>query len=422
MSSPKPNRRAFLETVGGAAALTLAGEASARAGEGLATGMTKASYDVVVVGAGCFGAWTAWHLRKAGQSVLLLDRYGPANARASSAGESRVIRMSYGPDEVYTRFSNRSLTQWKSFFDAVGRPELFHRTGVLWMAKGEDPAAKASLLTLAKVGIPHERLGEDEIRKRYPQIAVIPGGWAIWEPESGALLARRAVQAVVADAVRAGADYAVADVLPPSGKGRLGEIKTASGEPIRAGGFVFACGPWLGKVVPEALEGRIFPTRQQVLFFGVPPGDARFAPPAMPTWLDFEGNFYGIPDLETRGFKVASDAHGPPFDPDLGERVVTPDAIAQGKAFVAQRFPALKDAPVVETRVCQYENTSTGDFVIDRHPGFDNVWVAGGGSGHGFKHGPAVGEYTSERVLKGGAGEPRFGLATKERIQKRSVH
>lgn len=421
MTNHKPDRRTFLGTVGGAAALSLA-HTDAQASEGLVTGMRKTAYDVVVVGTGCFGAWTAWYLRKAGQSVLLLDRYGPANARASSAGESRVIRMSYGPDEVYTRFSNRSLEQWKSFFASVGRPELFHRTGVLWMAKGEDAAAKASLLTLAKVGIPHERLGEDEIRKRYPQIAVIPQGWAIWEPESGALLARRAVQAVAADAVRAGVDYAVADVLPPSGTGRLGEIKTAGGEKVRAGSFVFACGPWLGKVVPEALEGRIFPTRQQVFFFGVPPGDSRFGPPAMPTWLDFDGNFYGIPDLETRGFKVAADAHGPAFDPDRGERVVTPDAIAQAKAFVAQRFPDLEDAPIVETRVCQYENTSNGDFVIDRHPGLENVWVAGGGSGHGFKHGPAVGEYTSERLLKGDAGEPRFSLATKQKFQKRSVH
>lgn len=416
------DRRKFLGTLGaGAAAATIARrEADAKALE--RTGMTKKTYDVVVIGAGCFGAWTAWTLRQAGRTVLLLDKYGPANARASSAGESRIIRMSYGPDEVYTRFSNRSLGLWKSFFAKVARPELFHGTGVLWMAKGDMPSPKASLATLTKVGIKHETLGEDELRKRYRQIAVVPGGWAIWEPESGVLMARRAVQAVVADAVASGADYAVADVLPPSGKNRLTEIRTGSGESVSAGSFVFACGPWLGKVVPEVLGGRIFPTRQQVFFFGVPPGDSRFAPPALPTWIDFGQDFYGMPDLESRGFKAAADSHGPAFDPDHGERVVTGDAIAQAKAFVAERFPGLKNAPIVETRVCQYENTSNGDFVIDRHPGLDNVWVAGGGSGHGFKHGPAVGEYAAERVLKGGAGEPRFALATKEKVQSRSVH
>jgi monomeric sarcosine oxidase len=418
------DRRKFLETLGaGAAAATLARrEANATGLEGMVTGMTKKTYDVVVIGAGCFGAWTAWYLRQAGRSVLLLDKYGPANARSSSAGESRVIRMSYGPDEIYTRFSNRSLGLWKAFFAKIARPELFKETGVLWMAMGDAPSARASLATLTKVGIRHETLDEGELRKRYPQVAIVPGGWAILEPESGALMARRAVQAVVADAVANGVDYAMADVLSPSGQGHLAQVKTLSGESVSAGSFVFACGPWLGQVVPEALGGRIFPTRQQVFFFGVPPGDSRFAPPAMPTWLDFGQNFYGMPDLESRGFKAAADTHGPAFDPDRGERVVTADAIAEVRAFVAERFPSLKDAPIVETRVCQYENSSNGDFVIDRHPGLDNVWLAGGGSGHGFKHGPAVGEYTSERVLKGGAGEPRFSLATKEKVQHRSVH
>jgi monomeric sarcosine oxidase len=380
------------------------------------------SYDVVVIGAGCFGAWTAWHLVKAGQRVALLDKYGPASARASSGGESRIIRMSYGPDEIYTRFSHRSLGRWKSFFAEVDRPELFQPTGVLWMAQGDAPSPRASLETLARLGIPHERVDEDELRRRYPQMRVVEGGWGIWEPDSGVLMARRAVQAVVASLVRRGGDYVEAEARPPSGKGRLSELKTASGEVVRAGAFVFACGPWLGKALPELLGGRIFPTRQQVFFFGVPPGDLRFAPPALPTWFDFGQEFYGMPDLESRGFKVADDLHGPAFDPDTGERLVTADAVAKARAFVAERFPGLKDAPIVETRVCQYENTSSGDFVIDRHPGFENAWIVGGGSGHGFKHGPAVGEFTAERVLGGGATEPQFSLSTKETVQKRTVH
>ena len=185
---------------------------------------------------------------------------------------------------------------------------------------------------------------------------------------------------------------------------------------------MFACGPWLHKVAPRALGGRIFPTRQQVFFFGVPKGDARFAPPAMPTWIDFGQGFYGMPDLEGRGFKIANDQHGPAFDPDTGERVPTPEALAEARAFMEERFPGMRGAPLVESRVCQYENTSNGDFVIDRHPGFDNVWLCGGGSGHGFKHGPAVGEFTAERVLKGDATHPRFTLASKQTEQKRSVH
>ena len=386
------------------------------------TGTTRKTWDVAVVGAGCFGAWTARQLHAAGRSVLLVDQYGPANARASSGGESRVIRMSYGPDELYTRFSHRSLGLWQALFGEIGRPELFQRTGVLWMSKGETPDALASVRALVAAGIPHERLAEGELRRRYPQITVVEGGTAILEPDSGALMARRAVQAVVADAVRRGVDYQLAAIEPLAGEGHLEGLRTTNGETIRAGAIVLACGPWLHKVAPRALGGRIFPTRQQVFFFGVPKGDPRFAPPAMPTWIDFGQGYYGMPDLESRGFKIANDQHGPAFDPDTGERVPTPEALAEARAFMEQRFPGMRGAPLVEARVCQYENTSNGDFVIDRHPGFENVWLCGGGSGHGFKHGPAVGEFTAERVLKGDATHPRFTLASKQTEQKRSVH
>ena len=416
----RQDRRTFLGTLG-VSALALRGVAAAAGGQGVSAAGVR-SWDVIVVGAGVFGAWTAWQLRAAGRSVLLVDQYGPANARASSGGESRVIRMSYGPNETYTRFSWRSLAKWKAFFGEVGRPELFQRTGVLWMTKGEDANAAASLRALEASQIPHERLDERELRKRYPQIAVIEGGSAILEPESGALLARRAVQAVVADAIRKGVEYQVAAVEPPAGEGRLEALRTASGEPLRAGAFVLACGPWLAKVAPRALAGRIFPTRQPVFFFGVPKGDTRFSAPALPTWLDFGQGFYGMPDIEGRGLKVATDQHGPEFDPDSGERVAGADALAEARAFLEERFPGMRGAPLAEARVCQYENTSNGDFVIDRHPGYENVWLCGGGSGHGFKHGPAVGEYTAERVLKGDATDPRFTLASKQTVQKRSVH
>lgn len=133
---------------------------------------------------------------------------------------------------------------------------------------------------------------------------------------------------------------------------------------------------------------------------------------------------YGFPNLETRGLKVAFDKHGPPFDPDRDDRFVRSAKIHEARDYVAERFPALASAPVVETRVCQYENTSNGDFLIDRHPDFENVWLAGGGSGHGFKHGPAVGEYVAARVLQSDTPpvEPRFALATKATQQSRAVY
>jgi monomeric sarcosine oxidase len=383
--------------------------------------MSKA-YDSVVIGAGVFGAWTAWHLLRAGQRVLLIDKYGPASARASSGGETRVIRMAYGPDEIYTRMSQQSLLIWKDFFARIARPELFRETGVLWLADADAVAAKSSLDVLASNGVRHDVLDGDALARRYPQIAIPPGGWAIFEPDSGALLARRAVQAVVEDNLFRGAELRIATVVTPQGDGHLTQIKTETGDTVCADQFVFACGPWLGGVLPNVLGGRIFPTRQEIFYFGIAAGDRQFSAPALPIWLDFGRDYYGMPDIDGRGFKIAHDAHGEAIDPDTMERAPSATRIADARAFLARRFPALANAPLLGAEVCQYENTSNGDFAIDRHPTFDNVWIAGGGSGHGFKHGPAVGAYLVERMLRDGPVEPRFSLAMKQAMQKREVH
>jgi monomeric sarcosine oxidase len=377
--------------------------------------------DAAVVGAGSFGAWTAWSLRQAGLRVVLLDQYGPGNTRSSSGGESRIIRMGYGPDELYTRFALRSAAAWQRLGEETGTP-LFHETGVLWLGRAGDRYTHDTLATLARLGVPHERLAAADIGARYPQFVLDEDVWGILEPESGALMARRAVQALVREAVRAGVDYRTAAIAPPAVRGRLDALQASDGSGIRAGSFVFACGPWLPKLFPEHLGARIFPTRQEVFFFGAPAGDSRFAPPHMPTWIDFGAEIYGLPDLEGRGFKIAPDRHGAPIDPDADERLVSAESVTWIRAFLERRFPALAAAPLLETRVCQYENTWNGDFLIDRHPDADNVWLVGGGSGHGFKHGPAVGEYTARRVLGGGPEEPRFGLATKETARKRAVY
>ena len=385
------------------------------------------SHDVAVIGAGVFGVWIAYFLRKSGARVLLLDAYGPANARASSGGESRIIRMGYGADEIYTRWSLRALPLWKALFAEAGRPELFRQTGVLWIAHEKYQYALDTLAALQEHKIPHERFSLLGLRKQYPQMAFDEDAWGIFEPASGVLLARRAVQTVLELAQKIGVEYQTGAVVAPCDTaGKITSLKTTAGETVSANTFVFACGAWLGKLFPQVLGDRIFPSRQEVFFFGVPAGETRFAPPALPTWLYLKDEFYGMPDLESRGFKVAGDRHGPRVDPDTQSRVASPEELDAAQKFVARRFPALKDAPVVETRVCQYENTSNGDFLIDRHPEFDNVWLVGGGSGHGFKHGPSLGEYVAARATKTHAAkneiEPHFSLATKLTIQNRLVH
>jgi monomeric sarcosine oxidase len=381
--------------------------------------VTTKKYDVAVVGAGVFGAWTAWHLCKRGRRVLLVDAYGPAHSRASSGGESRIIRMGYGADELYTRWSQRSLAQWKELFASSHQQGLFLQTGVLWLARN-GPREQHTVETLRRCEIPHHILKNAELTRRYPQINLDNVEFGILEEFSGVLLARRAVAAVVADALRLGAEYRLAQIVSDSGLGR--EMKTTAGETISAGCFVFACGAWLGKLFPEILGTRIFPTRQEVFFFGIPAGDWRFAAPALPTWLFQDDQVYGMPDIESRGLKIAFDHHGPPADADTQSRLASAEAAAEASNYVAHRFPALRGAPIVESRVCQYENTSSGDFLLDRHPSLENVWFAGGGSGHGFKHGPAVGEYVAGQILHNATPEPRFSLATKNTVQHRAVY
>jgi sarcosine oxidase len=415
----RTTRRGFIQTAGaGALGATLL----PRIAGGEAPALPRGSaYDVVVVGAGVFGSWTAYHLQRAGRRVALIDAYGPGNARGSSGGQSRVIRMGYGDQEIYTRWSMRSLEQWKALLHQAGRPTQFQPSGVLWLAREQDSLATKTLETLGRLGVRHERLERPQLATRWPQIDLGPIAWAIHEPDSGFLMAFHVVQTVTQMAVAEGAVYLQEGVRPPSGKGELAAVTTHSGKTVSAKTFVLACGPWLPKLLPDLLGERIFPTRQEVFYFGVPAGDERFQSPAMPVWVDFAEEIYGLPDFAGRGFKVALDRHGPPVDPDSLERVPSAEAMALVHEFVGRRFPALKAAPIMASEVCQYENTSNGDFLIDRHPEFSNVWLVGGGSGHGFKHGPAVGEYVAARIADGKPVEAKFSLASKEKVQKRTV-
>ena len=372
--------------------------------------------DVAVIGAGVFGAWTAYKLREAGASVLLLDAYGPGNSRASSGGETRIIRLGYGPDEIYSRSAQRSMVLWQQLFEKTGN--LFQKTGVLWLAREHDAYCEAVLTTLQRLSANYERLDREELEQRFPQLALGPTTWGILEPDSGALLARRAVQAVVAEARANGVDYLEEAITQPA----RDSIRTTGGKDIAAERFVFACGPWLPKLFPDLLGELIHVTRQEIFFFGVPPGDDSYNGGVMPAWIDFNDLVYAIPNVDGRGFKIAIDAHGPQFDPDRGERVVTTSGLNAVREYLARRVPRLANAPVTETRVCQYENTSNGDFLIDRHPEFENVWLVGGGSGHGFKHGPAVGEYAAEMITGRGTPEPRYSLASKQRVRQREVY
>ena len=379
--------------------------------------------DVLVIGAGSFGAWTAWHLRRVGLSVALVDAFGAGHSRASSGGESRIIRNGYGDRALYSRWAHASLPRWKDLLAEAGRPHLFRETGVLWLGRAGDPHVAATTAILAELGVPAERLARAEVEARYPQLDAAGIAEGVLEPRSGVLLARRAVRTVVEQAQRLGVDYRVAAVDPPRLAARAGaaEVRLGDGTRLSAGTLVFACGPWLPRLFPEVLGPLLRVTRQEVFFFGAPAGDRRFVPDVLPAWIDFPGGAYGLPDVEGRGVKIGLTALGPPFDPDRGDRDPSADGLAAARRIVAGRLPGLGAAPLLEARVCQYANTPSGDLLLDRHPAHANVWLAGGGSGHGFKLGPAVGAYLAGRIAGTGAAETQVALAAHANGRDRQV-
>lgn len=379
---------------------------------------------VAVVGAGVFGAWTAHHLQQSGHRVTLIDVWGPAHSRASSGGESRLTRAAYGRDAIYTRMATDSLPQWKALSAISGLP-IFIDAGVLFFSAVRDDYFEGSIDVHRKLGLPIEALNRAEMARRFPMIDFEGISIGLYEPAFGALMARRSVLTLVDRFVKAGGTYTKGFVQPPAMDGaRLDSVRLSSGERIAADRFVFALGPWLGKFFPVVIGPRILPTRQEVFYFAPPAGDRRFVPGAMPGWADFNGGdiFYGFPDLETRGVKFAHDQHGAEVDPDTQSRRPTDAALAEVVAFRDRRFPALRNAPLIGAEVCQYENSSNGDFLVDLHPQWPNALLLGGGSGHGFKHGPEVGRYAAARLMGLGKQEPRFSLATKTETHHREVH
>ena len=382
--------------------------------------MGKKVYDVAVIGAGVFGTWTALRLRQAGNRVVLIDAFGAGNNRSSSGDESRIIRCGYGADEIYTRMARSSLSAWQELFEAGKCRHLFQKSGVLWLGQKNDAYIRKTAQVLKRAGVRSETLSPPVLRERFPQFNCLDLPYALLEPDSGALLGRQAVKAVWKAYLDAGGDFRLGRVAEPETETTLSSITLETGEQIFAAVFVFACGPWLPKVFPQLLRRRLFITRQEVLYFG-PPGGTTYLPGNMPVWLDMKQNVYGLPDLDGRGVKAAFDAHGPAFDPDSGNRLVSQETVRRMRMYLARRIPGLAGVRVIETRVCQYENTSNGDFLLDRHPEMDNVWLAGGGSGHGFKHGPAVAEYLRAQIDGSGTLEPRFSLGSKLTIQNRSV-
>jgi sarcosine oxidase len=341
-----------------------------------------------VVGAGIFGASLAYRLARDGWDVSLYERHEPGHSNAASGGESRLIRYAHGSDAWYTRSAWRARELWRELEDETGR-ELLVESGIAWFARSRDGWEAESERVLQAEGIPVERLAPDAGRELFPSFDSGGLEFILWEPQAGVLRAREATLATIEAAQRAGVRLVRATVTPAD---------------VNADIVVWAIGAWL----PSLFEVPIRVTKQDVLFFSA----AGWETPGVPAWVDYDRAVYGLGDLDGAGVKVAPDIEGPEFDPDEDERVPSPDSEPRARAYLRERFPALLKTPLAGVTVCQYALTPDTNFVVARN---ERHWILGGGSGHGFKHGPALAEYAARVVTGEEKPLERFGLGPRQR-------
>jgi sarcosine oxidase len=416
------DRREFLRTAGAAAGALAAASSplDAALAAGRAPGVSRNSPDVVVIGAGAFGGWSALYLQRMGAKVTLVDQYGPGNSRASSGDETRGIRTAYGERETWSWWASEAIRRWIRFdeehADAL-RMRLFYQTGDLICRTSMEPFLEQTVATWKKLGIRHDVLTGDEARYRYPQMNLHDTQVALLEHDAGVARARRSCEAVAEVFRQEGGRIVIARAAYPGAVDRrVARIPLQPGDDIAADAFVFSCGPWLWKVFPELLGNRMRTSMGHVYYFGTPVGDNRYTFPNMPSW-----NFPGVtgwPALspDNRGFRIRTGGRGH-TDPDTVERWIDPEQFARPRELIAQRFPGLLGAPLLETRACHYESSISRNFIIDRVPEADNVWIAGVGNAEGFKMGPVAGEYVANRVLgnpTAAALDEQFRMPTEE--------
>ncbi len=404
------DRRDFVKSATtGAAALSLARPACARDGlQGPGRPGNRPSGpspDIVVVGAGTFGIWTALELGRLGATVAVVDAYGPGNSRSTSGGETRGVRSSYGDlphGLLWSRWANEAILRWIQW-DEEGEdlllPRVFYQTGDLIMREAMVPYLRETASQWDQLGVDYEQLGPDEIGYRWPWIATEGITAALYEPNAGVVRARRAIESVAKRFELEGGKITVARARLGRSSGRkLHDVVLDSGESsLAAATFIFALGPWFPKAFPELLGDRLRIPIGHVFYFAVP--DQRFAFPNMPS--------YGVPGCtgwpalgpDHRGFRVRTGGQAGD-DPDTSDRWVPPEAHERPRRILAQYFPDLVGAAINETRACHYEFGPPGNFLVDKHPDFDNVWLAGRGCAEAFKQGPVLGEYIAKRVLE----------------------
>jgi sarcosine oxidase len=363
---------------------------------------------VVIVGAGVFGASLAWRLARRGVAVTLVDQYGPGDPRASSGGESRLIRCAHGGDAAYTASARAARGLWRQLEEESGT-RVMDECGIAWFAYRDDGWEEESERTLAAQGIPTRRLSPADAAGLFPAFRGDDLAWVLHEPEAGVLRAERAVRTLAAQAEAHGARVERAVARPDGDAVRLDD-----GRRLEADRVVWACGGWLPELFAEHVTLRV--TRQDLYFFDGGPAWAR---PGVPGWVDYDAAIYGTADVDGHGVKAAPDSEGPALPASAPLPGTGAETEREARAYLERRFPPLATAPLKSSRACRYELSPDSHFVAAPHPEHPTHWLLGGGSGHGFKHGPALAEAVIGALHDGAPLPEHYALG--QRVPGRSL-
>jgi sarcosine oxidase len=358
------------------------------------------SYDAIVVGLGAHGSAAAAALARRGLRVLGLERFGRGEARGSSGGWSRMIRITHYEDPWLVPLAEASWDRWLALGEEVGTT-LLQETGGLYGGPPGHAVVEGSRQGAARHGVPFEALDAAEIHRRWPIFRPADDTTAIFEAKAGMLHADRANAAHLEIAERAGAhlrfNRRVVDWRPAAGGGF--EVEDADGSVAGGDHLVLAAGPWIGKLVPD-LRLPLRVERECPCWFTPTVAPSSVGADELPIWVIVEDGtaYYGIRHDPEVGLKVSIHHWGTFGDPDEIDRVVGDAEIERIRAWMRTRMPAA-NGPLANARVCLYTNTPDEQFVIDRHPAAPGVAFASACSGHGYKFAPVIGEILADLAL-----------------------
>ena len=370
-------------------------------------GSNGRSTEAIVVGAGVAGAMTALELRRRGASVTLIDRWEPGHWRAASTDYNRIIRAISGRDEFYTRWVRDARERWIELQAETGQ-KLYYENGALILAtEGHCHWEDATQETFDKLGVPYQRFKAEDVPHHFPQFRTDDIAYALYEPEAGMVMAQRGVQAAVGLFERLGGVVKRGRVTTDAD-----ERPMLDGAPLEADLIVIATGAWMKEMFPRTVSPILGIVGMSVLYTSTPDGDDRFDQAHMPCWIDHGQGSFGLSSVEGSGVKAAV-VIPDHIDLDNDERLIKREALSKTRRYIDLRLPGLSGQRVVDSKFNGISITPDTHFIVDWHPEHSNMLIAGGCSGHLYKHGPVFGDFVA------GVGMREYGTAERFRLGPR---